>query len=387
MGYSLVELLVAMGLALSIMASALMMLNGLPRAFSAEGERADMQQRLRVAVEALSRDLAAAGAGAAQGIDAGTLGASVPAVLPFRQGATGADPAGAFRPSVVTIMSVPSPIAAQTTLRQPLPARSGPAVINLAAGCPASDLACGFAAGTDVLVYDGTGAYETFRIDLAPSATWQLRHTMSDTSQTFPPGAHVVAARSRTYYLEVDPAADTVRLMRYDGLGSAAPVLDHVVGLTFEYFGEGQPPRLVRPVTDPVGPWTTYGPKPPPIGVGASAYPAGENCVFQVDATTGLHTPRLTVLGGSSPALVALTPAQLTDGPWCPDAASPHRYDADLLRIRKVAVQVRLEAAASAMRGPAGVLFTRGGTARASDWLPDLRIRFDVAPRNLNVGR
>jgi len=47
-----------------------------------------------------------------------------------------------------------------------------------------------------------------------------------------------------------------------------------------------------------------------------------------------------------------------------------------------------VETAAKALRGPAGVLFTHGGTSRgASQWLPDQEIRFQVTPRNLNLGR
>ena len=51
------------------------------------------------------------------------------------------------------------------------------------------------------------------------------------------------------------------------------------------------------------------------------------------------------------PSLVMLTAAQLTDGPWCPDAASANRYDADLLRIRKVRVTIRLQTGNAALRG------------------------------------
>ena len=91
---------------------------------------------------------------------------------------------------------------------------------------------------------------------------------------------------------------------------------------------------------------------------------------------------------GSTKTLVRLTPSQLTDGPWCPDEANPHRYDADLLRIRSIAVTLRVESALAALRGPAGILFSRGGTSTAADrWLPDREFRLDVAPRNLNSGR
>jgi hypothetical protein len=173
--------------------------------------------------------------------------------------------------------------------------------------------------------------------------------------------------------------------MQYDGVGSEATVVDHVVGLTFDYLGEPDPPILLKPVTDLVGPWTTYGPKPPLPGVQSSQYSPGENCIFQLDATGTAQISRLAALGGAGTStLVMLTPSQLTDGPWCPDASHPHRFDADLLRVRRVAVTVRVEAAESAVRGPAGVLFTRGGTSRnPSRWVPDQEIRFEVSPRNL----
>jgi hypothetical protein len=176
--------------------------------------------------------------------------------------------------------------------------------------------------------------------------------------------------------------------MQYDGTRHAdVPVVDHVVGLAFDYYGDPNPPALKKPVTDPTGPWTTYGPKPPALGAKSTAYPAGENCTFTIDGT-GLQIPRLTILGGGNPTLVKLTPAQLMDGPWCPDETNPNRWDADLLRIRTVAVTLRVETAARALRGPAGLLFTNGGTARGGNrWVPDQEVRFKVTPRNLNLGR
>jgi hypothetical protein len=111
----------------------------------------------------------------------------------------------------------------------------------------------------------------------------------------------------------------------------------------------------------------------------------GENCAFVV--VDGMQIPRLATLASGS-ALVELTPALLTDGPWCPDAGSPNRFDADLLRVRRVQVSLRVQSALASLRGPAGSLFTRGGTARAGDsYLPDIAVTFDVTPRNMNLGR
>jgi hypothetical protein len=85
---------------------------------------------------------------------------------------------------------------------------------------------------------------------------------------------------------------------------------------------------------------------------------------------------------------VELTAAVLTDGPWCPNSLTPNRFDADLLRIRRVRVIVRVQSALASLRGPAGALFLKAGTARAGDrYVPDLEVQFDITPRNMNFGR
>jgi hypothetical protein len=132
------------------------------------------------------------------------------------------------------------------------------------------------------------------------------------------------------------------------------------------------------------GPWTTYGASPPPIGEpGPFGFADGENCLFSV--ADGQHVPRLASLGGV--ALVALGEEVLTDGPWCPSDSAADRYDADLLRIRRVRVTLRLQVAASALRGR-GVQFVRGGSSTSAErYVPDQEIRFDVVPVNMSVGR
>ena len=88
--------------------------------------------------------------------------------------------------------------------------------------------------------------------------------------------------------------------------------------------------------------------------------------------------------GGSVP----LTEAMLTDGPWCPDAMARDRFDADLLRIRRIRVKLRVQVAQESLRGPAGPLFARGGTFNgATRLVPDQQIQFDIAPRNMNLTR
>ena len=387
-GHSLVELLVAMAIALSIMGSVFTLVNGWQLGFGAENERADEQQRLRVAVDTLTRAVALAGGGAHRGNGAGPLAFSVASVFPFRQGTEAPDAPGTVRTDTLTVLHVLPQTVAQTTIQQPLAALSGTAFINLDVGCPAGDSACGFAAGMDVMVYDDTARTTHSASRLYRPGMLALQHNMPDTLQSYAAGARIVEAASDTYALKEDPATDTFQLIHYNGVASTAAVVDHVIGLTFEYFVDPSPPILLRAVSEPIGPWTTYGPKPPPLDVRSTAYAAGENCAFQVDTTTGRQVPRLAMLGDGSTMLVKLSDAQLKDGPWCPDAANPHRYDADLLRIRRVSATLRVEASLQALRGPAGVLFARGGTARSANrWVADQEVRFDLSPKNLNVGR
>ena len=363
-GFSLLELAMAIGVMLAVTASVFAVVHPSQGAFAAEPEVADMQQRLRVAGDVLSRDLLLAGAGAYLGSQAGPLAQYLAPVLPFRQGATSGDPPGTFAADRITLLSVP-PTAADTALAIDFTAGSTTLQLAAEAGCPAGANLCGFTNDLPLLVYDAQGRYNVFTVTSVADGLSQIvvAGPPDAAETTFGAGAKVVEIASHTYYLKTDPATQIPQLMHYDGTHNAdVPVLDHIVGLAFEYYGDPSPPAIIKPIAEPSGPWTTYGPKPPPLDAKPTDYPAGENCVFALDAS-GQPAPRLAVLG-AGPALVLLAPAQLTDGPWCPDALSANRWDADLLRVRRIGVRVRVEAALSALRGPAGVLFTNGDVAR-----------------------
>jgi type II secretory pathway pseudopilin PulG len=120
----------------------------------------------------------------------------------------------------------------------------------------------------------------------------------------------------RTYYLRRDPASGASHLMRGEGGGGDAPVTDGLTSIAFAYFGDSAP-----------------------TGPAAAC----------------------TVAPGAGP-LIPMAGSEFTDGPWCPPAGGGDPFDADLLRIRKIAVRI----AVRAMPGEIG---------------------FDVAPRNRNHGR
>jgi hypothetical protein len=387
-GFSLVETVIAAMLSLVVAMAAFTLMHPSNGLFATELESGDLQQRLRVAEDTLVRSLLAAGAGAYAGRQSGPLVMYFPPVLPFRQGARGGDPAGTFATDRITILSVPA-TTSQTVLSDPLapgdltfspaPAKDG--------GCGSDDPTCGFSENAQVLVFDESGNYDVFTIDAFNAGIFHLSLDRSSQTMTtsYPAGAKVVEVESHTYYLKTDVAGKAAQLMRYDGgVGPDVPIVDNMVGLRFDYDGDPLPPTMTKPLADTTPPQTTYG--APPLTV-TPPFVAGESCLFVNDGSP-TPAPRLSALGNGSLSVVPLTAAQLTDGPWCPDDANPNRWDADLLRIRRISVTLRVQSALAALRGPAGVLFANAGTSsNGSRRVPDLEIRVQISPRNLHAGR
>jgi Tfp pilus assembly protein PilW len=386
-GFSLLELIVAMGVMLTVTASVFSLMNPAQGTFAAQPEVSDMQQRLRVATDTLYKDLVMTGAGAYQGSMGGSLGNFFATVLPRRIGTTNEDAPTVYRSDTITLIYVPQTIA-QTTLKEHGPSlNSAEIAVNAQTnGCPPDDDLCGFQTGMTVMMYDDSGNYDIFTITNVQESALHLQHNSDKLTYTGYDAdtTKIVQASNVVYYHNTA----TKQLMFYNGgLAADVPIADNVVGLNFEYYGDPQPPAW-RPgknvmAVEP-GPWTTYGPKPASTAV--NPYVAGENCIFTFDGVT--PQSRLPALGAPGSGLVKLTAAQLTDGPWCPRVTSENRWDADLLRVRKIVVTVRVQAAAAALRGPASALFRTAGTSRGGErWVPDQEIRFEVSPRNLNLGR
>jgi hypothetical protein len=383
-GFSLVEVIIATGITLTVIAGVFAMVHPAYGAFDTGLEVADMQQRLRVTMDALTRDLTMAGAGAYAAGHSGPLVHYFAPVMPFRRDQFGGDPPGSFRSDIVTLVSVPS-TAAQTTLSADLMAPELTLQVSAGPACSPGINLCGFAPGMTILVFDAAGSADVFTIAAVDEATAQVTldsWPARSGSTIYRRGATVVEARVHIYYLKADALSQTFQLMHADGSSRAGvPVVDHVVGLAFEYDGEPQSPSLTASGE------TSYGPAPPKLEATPTAYPPGENCAFRIDEASGLPVSRLPPLTTGT-ALTPLADALFRDGPWCPDEASAGRWDADLLRVRRVRVTVRVEAAPAALRGPAGALVANAGTSRgANRWVPDQEIRFQVAPRNMNLER
>jgi hypothetical protein len=389
-GFTVIELLIASLLMVVVTGAIFDMLNPAQGMFQAQPEVADMQQRLRVGIDSLQKDLVMAGAGTYSGQSAGALSYFVAPIMPYRAFGDGTDPSTGvyFRTDVVSLLYVP-PTPSQTTISAPMPPQSSEIKVNPQTNCPGTkqDQLCGFEEGMRVIIFDDNGNWDTFTVTQVQDAAAHLQHQGQDFTVGYAANSNVTQVTSAMYYLKTDDATKTYQLMYFDGWNPATPIVDNVVKLIFQYFGDPQPPQLTgKPLASKPGPWTTYGPVPPDLAATKAGWPQGENCTFKVEA--GQHAPRLATLGAGGVGQVELTPAMLSDGPWCPDAAKTNRFDADLFRIRRVRVTLRVQAALASLRGPASALFLKGGTATAGDrYVPDQEIQFDVTPRNMNLGR
>lgn len=338
-GISLVEMLVALALVSAILAVGLAAVGQGVRLSLVQPEVADLDQRLRVATLAVRTALELAGAGLPAGENPGALTQRWPAVYPHRRGSEGADPPDAAFTDRFTVVWA-SPAGVAPGLSAGMLALTSSIGFLLGPPCSPSDVRCGFRTGQLAAVDDRLGSVDIFRV--ASIAAGVMGHSPAALSKAYSPaeGARVLPLEGR--HFRFDPARRQLRV----GTGglTESPLLDDVVAFEVAYEGTSRPPSA---------------PRPPP-GVATCLYDE------QGDA-------RLPVLGGAVGERVTLPADMLADGPFCGEGAG--RYDADLLRVRRVIV--RLTVSGPGRRGP-------NGPRTELDHLTESReVLIDVVPRNL----
>ena len=338
-GYGLIELLVATVVLLTAAGAIFRLLDDSVARSTLWNEAADLHQRGRVGAETLSAVIAVAGAG----FERGTLQRFFPTVEPRRR------MTGSASSSALTVRSVPA-LGAWSRLAGPLPPGAGVVAITRHPACPLST-ACGFEAGMDAVVFDATGNWDTVLIQAIGPDTLTVVDRATPRSMTYASGADIAQVVETTLYLD---AAQNVLRREHPG-ASDLPLLDNVVDVRFDYFGDPAPPVSPRPE------------------------PGVANCLY---ASDGTPIP-LSTLVADHGTLSRLPIASLNDGPMCGTGGTA--YDADLLRIRKVRATIRLQTGTAALRGSDPALFWNPGTAKVTvRMLPDLHLVVDSAPRNLH---
>lgn len=354
-GFSLIEMLISTAIMLVVTGAIFTLMNPAQGNAQAQPEIADIQQRMRVGTDVLFKELIIAGAGPYEGPVTGSLVNFFAPIVPRRTGGVADPPTGtaSFTTDKITLTYIPNSYS-QTTISHAMPPQSAELKVTDQPNCPKGEELCGFKVGMEVLIFDTSGNYDTFRITQVQGSAAHLQHRGQDLNYSYAAGASVTQVTSNTYYLD----RTTNQLMKYDGYNSGVPLVDNVVDLRFDYFGDTVSPTQPKPLL------------------------GDANCLY--DAAGNLLTgPTLAATDGS---LAALTAAMLTDGPYCGDG--DNQFDVDLLRIRKVKVTIRMQAASASLRGNDTARFLNPGTAVGGDrYVPDYQMQFEVTPRNLNLTR
>jgi hypothetical protein len=347
-GFSLVELLVASALTFFVVATLAVLTEQAGEIAHAQPEAVDVQQRARVATAALYRDLHGAGAGMDRGRLTGALSRTFPPILPRRIGAIASDAPTVARADVISMLWVPGG-GVQAAVAAPFSA--SPLVVADVPGCPAGVGACGVKPGMGVLVFDPDGHVDLFTAQAVSGASVTVRHRGGGVRHLYTDRSVIAEFTGRTYYL--DRAAKQLR--QYDTDQTDVPVLDEVTAMTVEYFGDAAPPAEPRPL------------------------PGDSNCLF---GPGGDLVPGLAVLTPGPDGLAHLPLAMLGDGPWC--GSGDTAFDADLLRVRRVRIALRVQASSAPLRGSDGRFASAGTSRHTLRAVPDVLVAFDVAPRNLD---
>lgn len=368
-GFTLVELLVASLVSMIVAAGALLLAEGARTALAVEPPAMDTVRRLREAVDAISGPLAGAGGDRGVGDSRGSLADALPVVR-----LTGAD-GEAFTGLMVT--RAVSGGRGQLITDQPGPGGA----LTLADGvglCPGGQGVCGFIAGDVAAVFDGRGHADVFVVGAVSDGLSRII-PRAPLDHAYRAGALVVEARQDQLFLAVQGDGSRT-LTRITAAGAREPLVDGVTNLELRAWGRAAPPEIFVAGAER---FASFGLPPPQAGEAdpEGIFEAGAHCMAELVAA--VPTSSLPALGGGDDGLAALSPAQFDDGPWCPHADHPTRYDADWHRLLRIDVRLTVEVLAAVFRGPAGTLFTRAGTAthQASLWVPDRTLSFAVTVR------
>lgn len=330
-GWSLIETMMALAVTLALLGALYALARPTASLTRSLPATADLQQRLRHAFDRLHADLIAAGQGTAA-IDPGPLTRLLPPVMPYRLGrrVDGREHRRA-RPDAITTVSVSRNAGTETTVLSPITGLGTTVQLAPRPGC--APPACGYRVRDLVLVFDDRRAWELFRVSGTGPMTLALER-VHPTATVFTAGAAIAAVELDHYYFD----EERLQLRHYDGWGGDFPVVDDLVGLRFRLFGTASPGRS-------------------PCSAEVSVEPLGP--------------------------IDELSLTELTDGPWCGPAGLP--FDADLLRVRAVGLELRLQSPVAELRGADPRLFARPGLALGgASVVPDYGISFIVAPRNLS---
>lgn len=228
-GHTLAEVVVASALGVLVLAGAIGIVIQTTKFAQGHADGFEAQQRLRVALDLIARDVRGAGAGVDRGPASGVLTGQIPAMWPRRLGRSGDVPTR-VRADAVTLLAVPDTLA-QATAAADVSSATRSVRVHPAVQCGTAHPACGFAPGVVMGVWDGAGSLMVWRVD-GVAATDVAVRPVALAAQPIDAGAVVSELLIRGYLH--DPVTQQLRF--FDGDGTFQPVIDGVTSLTFTYF-------------------------------------------------------------------------------------------------------------------------------------------------------
>jgi prepilin-type N-terminal cleavage/methylation domain-containing protein len=204
-GFTVVELLVAIVIGLLIAGALATAVPSAREVFDRVPAELEMQQRGRMAIDALSQALRAAD----------------------RVSVANPDDDGAY--SELTAI-IPVVNAAQAVLALDQPSPGGPMTFA-ASACPTVSTLCGFSVGTIAMVSDAIDHFDVFAV-ASVDATLRRITPNRALSQAYPAGSTVIQVEQNTFGLN-QQTDGTYTLTRVTAAGAVQPMIDFISNLAF----------------------------------------------------------------------------------------------------------------------------------------------------------
>jgi hypothetical protein len=235
-----------------------------------------------------------------------SLAGRFPVVFPSRRAVTGGDPPDVALPDRLSIVAMRAD-GWDVPLAVSMSSPSSPVLFEADPPCPGADDRCGFRPGDLAILGDRLGAFDLVEVIGVAAGTVALAPAVLTRPYAVDQDARLGRLRLRQLFF--DAARRQIRTG--DGLQADLPLLDAVAAFSCTYFGVAVPPAEPRP----------------PLGTAS--------CLYNADGSA-----RLATLPAGAGHWVELPLASFRDGPFC--GSGDMQYDADLLRVRRVVVRVRL---------------------------------------------
>jgi Tfp pilus assembly protein PilW len=227
-GFTLVELLIAMGITLAISGAIAALAPTARTAFERVPADLEIQQRGRAALDILTQAVRAAGKDVAAANLLGSMADLFPAIT-----LSDPDESGTAYEELTAIVPVPDP--AQGVLESDQASGSAPITLATAA-CPNVKDVCGFTAGVAAVVVDAAGHFDVFIVASTSAGARRLTPDRA-LSRPYSAGSVVVEIEQTTFRLD-QQADESFSLMRVTAAGAVQPVVDYLSALSFALEGQ-----------------------------------------------------------------------------------------------------------------------------------------------------